>query len=112
MSKRIFPPSSDRPLDRLASFFAIRYSPFAILFQPLVVPDGNSACKLETCLNSKTPTPVFHPAKAENSQNSAQFSQPFFFLNSTFPATAHLSHAPRTNGSKGDAAHFESPEKP
>jgi len=41
----------------------------------------NSICNLESRLNLKTPTPVFHPAKAENSRNSALFRHRLFFLN-------------------------------
>jgi len=53
-------------------------------------PSADSASHLESRLNLKTPTPVFHPANAENSRNSAQFSHPLFFLNSTCAAGSRL----------------------
>ncbi len=49
----------------------------------LMAPRRNSASQLESTLNPPNSTPVFHPANAGNSRNSGQFSQPFFFLNST-----------------------------
>jgi len=52
-------------------------------------PSADSTFQLEFHLNSKERAPVFDPANAENSQNSALFSHPLFFLNySTFPRRA------------------------